>query len=291
VRFDLTSDGAATPLVRSLKVLFNAAAQPPPPPVLTLGTATALITFGQQATLTGNLSQAGAPLGSSTVSVSPAGTATTDAAGNYSLAVSPASTTTYTATFTGVATPPTVTVSVAPAVTLKARRKGTKAVFSGTLGPSQPGHPVEIQRLVSGAWKPFATTAATSTSGISLSKKIKTCGKYTFKAVVPADAGHVAGESLPVQVERHRVSLKITVRGRKATFTGSVAPKHRGKTVVIQRAKGARFVTFAKVKLSKRSTFKLKKKLAKGRYTFRASMGTDSCHYGGVSRLRPVRVR
>jgi predicted GH43/DUF377 family glycosyl hydrolase len=291
VRFDLTSDGAATPLVSSLKVLFNAAAQPPPPPVLTLGTATALITFGQQATLTGNLSQAGAPLGSSTVSVSPAGTATTDAAGNYSLAVSPASTTTYTATFTGVATPPTVTVSVAPAVTLKARRKGTKAVFSGTLGPSQPGHPVEIQRLVSGAWKPFATTAATSTSGISLSKKIKTCGKYTFKAVVPADAGHVAGESLPVQVARHRGSLKITVRGRKATFTGSVAPKHRGKTVVIQRAKGARFVTFAKVKLSKRSTFKLKKKLAKGRYTFRASMGTDSCHYGGVSRLRPVRVR
>jgi hypothetical protein len=164
-------------------------------------------------------------------------------------------------------------------------------VFSGTLGPSQPGHPIEIQRLVSGKWSTFAAIKATATSAISLSKKIKTCGKYTFKAVVPADAGHVAGESLPVQVERHRLSLKVALRGRKATFTGSVAPKHRGKTVVIQLAKGTRFVTFAKVKLSERSTFKLTKKLKKGRYTFRASMGTDRCHFGGLSKTRAVRVR
>lgn len=291
VRFDLTSDGGATPLVGSLKVLFNAAAQAPPPPVLTLATTVAQITFGQQATLTGNLSQSGAPLASSTVSVSPAGNATTDAAGNYSLVVSPASTTTYTATFPGVATPPSVTVSVAPAVKLKARRKGANAIFSGTLAPSQPGHPIEIQRLVAGAWKAFATTKATSTSGISLSKKIKVCGRYTFKAVVPADAGHVAGESLPVQVERHRLSLKVVVRGRKATFTGTVAPKHRGKIVVIQRAKGTRFVTFAKVRLSRTSAFKLAKTLKKGRYSFRASMGADGCHFGGVSRTRAVRVR
>ncbi len=241
--------------------------------------------------MTGNLSQNGAPLASSTVSVSPAGVATTDAAGNYRLAVSPASTTTYTATFPGVAAPPTVTIAVAPAVTLKAKRKGAKAVFTGTLGPSQPGHPIEIQRLVAGAWKPFATTTATSTSTISLSKTIKTCGKYTFKAVVPADAGHIAGETLPVQVERHRLSLKIKLRGRRVTFTGTVAPKHRGKTVVIQRAKGARFVTFAKVKLSKKSAFKLVKKLKKGRYSFRASMGSDSCHFGGLSKTRAVRVR
>jgi predicted GH43/DUF377 family glycosyl hydrolase len=289
VRFDLTSDGAATPLVRSLKVLYNAAAAPPP--ALTLATSTAQIIFGQSATLSGNLSQNGAPLASSSVTVSPAGAATTDTAGNYSLTVSPAQTTTYTATFSGGTTPPSVTVSVAPAVTLKARRKGAKAIFAGTLGPSQPGHPIEIQRLVAGAWKPFATTTATATSAISLSRKIKTCGKYTFKAVAPADATHVAGESLPVRVELHRVSLKVKLRGRKATLTGSVAPKHRGKVVVIQRAKGTRFVTFAKVKLSKRSTFKLVKKLKKGRYTFRASFGADSCHYAGLSKTRLLRVR
>jgi predicted GH43/DUF377 family glycosyl hydrolase len=290
VRFDLTSDGAATPLVRSLKVLFNAAAQPPPP-ALTLAASVAQITFGQQATLTGNLSQSGAPLSSATVSVAPAGDATTDAAGNYSLTVSPSATTTYTATSAGVTSPPSVTVAVAPAVTLKAVRKGSKAVFRGTLGPSQPGHPLQIQRLVAGAWKAFAGTTATSTSAISLSKKIKTCGKYTFKAVVPADATHVAGESLPVKVELHRLTLKIDLHGRKATFTGSVAPKHRGKTVLIQLAKGTRFVKFAKVKLSKRSTFKLVKKLKKGRYTFRASFGADRCHFGGVSKTRGVRVR
>jgi hypothetical protein len=108
---------------------------------------------------------------------------------------------------------------------------------------------------------------------------------------VPADATHVAGESLPVQVEAHRVTLKVALHGRKATFTGAVAPTHRGKTVVLQLAKGARFVTFAKVKLSKRSTFKLVKKLKKGRYTFRASFGADRCHFAGASKRRALRVR
>jgi predicted GH43/DUF377 family glycosyl hydrolase len=291
VRFDLTSDGSATPLVTSLKVLFNAAAQPPPPPVLTLAASVAQITFGQQATLSGNLSQSGAPLGSSSVSVAPAGSATTDAAGNYSLTVSPSQTTTYTATFGAATTPPAVTIAVAPAVTLKASRKGAKAVFKGTLGPSQPGHPIQIQRLVAGTWRSFATSTATAASAISLTKKIKACGKYTFKAVVPADATHVAGESLPVQVEPHRLTLKVALHGRRATFTGNVAPKHKGKTVVIQRLKGTRFVKFAKVKLSKRSTFRLAKKLKKGRYTFRASMGADSCHFAGLSRPRKVTVR
>jgi predicted GH43/DUF377 family glycosyl hydrolase len=291
VRLDLTSDGLATPLVTSLKVLFNAAAQPPPPPVLTLAASAPLITFGQQATLSGNLSQAATPLGASSVSVAPTGNATTDAAGNYSLIVSPSQTTTYTASFAGATAPPAVTISVAPAVTLKAKRKGKKAVFSGTLAPSQPGHPLEIQRLVAGAWKTFATTTATAGSTISLSKAVRACGKYTFKAVAPADGGHVAGESAPVQVEPHRLTLKLSLHGRKVTFTGAVSPKHKGKTVVIQLAKGTRFVTFAKVKLSKRSTFKLVKKLKKGRYSFRASMGADRCHFGGLSRTRALRVR
>jgi len=296
VRVDLTSDGAATPLLHSLKVLFNAGAPvtpppPPPPPLLSLATTVATITFGQQATLSGTLSQNGVPLGASTVSVAPAGSAATDATGKYSMVVSPQQTTTYTATFAGVATPPSVTISVAPAVKLNATRKGTKAIFKGLLGPTQPGHPVQILRLTAGAWKPFATTTATATSAISVTKPIKACGKYTFKAVVPADATHVAGESLPVQVEPHRLTLKIAMHGRTATFSGSVAPKHKGKTVVIQRAQGTRYVTFAKVKLSKRSTFKLSKTLKKGRYTFRASMATDSCHFAGLSKTRAITVK
>jgi hypothetical protein len=299
ITLDLTSDGSATPLVRSLKVLYNAGAKPAP--ALTLTTPTPVITFGQQATLIGSLSQAGTPLASQTVSLlqQPAGASafaplaspTTDAGGSYQMQVSPNVTTTYGAGYTGVSTNPTVSIAVRHLVSFKAVRKGSKGLFSGKLAPVEPRHPIQIMRLSSGAWVPFAATSTSSTSTFKLTKVIKTCQRYTFKAVAPADAQHQAGESAPLQVEHHRLTLNVAVRSWRATFTGKVAPTHPGKVVLIQVKNGIRFVTFAKVKLSKRSTFTLIKRLKRGRHTFRASLPTDRCHFGGVSRARAVSVK
>jgi predicted GH43/DUF377 family glycosyl hydrolase len=307
VRFDLASgDGAASPLVRSLKILFNALATPPPPPppppapILTLTTPTPIITYGQQVTLAGNLLQAGAPLAARAVTLtaapaSPVTGATTDAAGKYATVHSPSANTTYSATSAGVLAPPSVSVGVRHAVVLKATRRltktGAKVVLRGTLGPAQPGHPIVIERRSGSRWVKYLTTKATSTSTISASKAIKRCAKYTFRAVVPADATHLDNASEQAQVELHRVALKASVRGRKVTLTGSVAPKHGSGTVIVRRKSGTKFVTFAKVKISKRSTFRLVKTVKKGKYTFRADKGSDSCHYAGVSRERSVTVR
>lgn len=306
-RFDLTSDSpySATPLITSLKVLFNAAAQPPPPPppppVLTLAASVTSVNFGQSVTLSGNLSQSGSPLIGQPVTLQqqPAGTAapvalatpTTDGSGSYSQIATPSLNTTYSAGFSGATAPPAVTVTVHPLVTLKAVRTGKFGVFSGTVAPTLANEAIQIQQLKAGSWITFTTAKTDATSHFKISKALPKCGKFTFKAVDAAGTVHDVGESLPANVEAHRLLLKIGVKTRKATFSGRVAPFHKSGTVVIDRVVGKRLVKLAKVKLTKKSTFKLVKKLKKGKYVFVAVMGADKCHFAGSSPPRKLTVR
>jgi hypothetical protein len=307
-RFDLSSASpfSATPLITSLKVLFNAAAQPPPPPpppapLLTLATSATTVNFGQPATLSGNLSQAGAALAGQPVTVQqqPAGAAAfstvatpaTDTSGNYSSAVTPTVNTVYKATFTGVTSQPTVTVTVRPLVKLKAVRKGKSGVFTGSVAGGLVNETIQILQLKAGAFVPFATAKTDATSKFKVSKALKPCGKFTFKAVDPAGTTHDLGESLPAKVELHRLSLKLAVKARKVTFTGKVTPLHKSGTVVISRVVGKKLSKLGKAKLTKKSAFKLVKKLKKGKYVFVASMSADKCHFAGKSALKKVTVR
>ena len=60
---------------------------------------------------------------------------------------------------------------------------------------------------------------------------------------------------------KHLVTLSAVRKGAKTYFRGKVGPRHPKRLVVIQIRKGSRWVTFAKVKTTKRSTFLVVKTL------------------------------
>ena len=315
--FELTSASpfGGSPLVRSAKVSYftnvsqpppappPAPVPPPPPPapVLTLATTTPVVTFGKQATLTGNLSQAGAPLAGATVGLleqplaAPAFTplpgAATDASGNYTSLVTPQKKTVYKATFAGAASEPTVTVAVNHAVSLKVVRKRGIGTFTGKVGPNHTGKVVTIQQRKSGRWVSFKSAKTGSLSTFRTTAKLSMKAKYQFRARTLADAEHGEGFSPVVLVDKHKVSLSTKLSGKTITFAGKVSPAHPGKTVLLKQLKGTRFVTIAKIKLSRRSTYTLKRRFKAGTYKFRADMPADTRHFAGQSPVRTVTVK
>lgn len=273
----------------------------PPPLDVTLAANPPLVIFGQSTALSGKVTQAGAPVPNQAVSLfeQPFGTpafaaitgATTSATGDYSSAVTPQRNTTYRATVPTGSSEPTVAVQVAQKMTFRASRRGTRGSFSGTIQPTHPNREVVIQRKSGTGYANFKRVRTTSTSSFATTAKLKACQKYTFRVITAADDDHAAGQSADVLVERHRVSLKVSVRGRKVTFTGKVSPVHKSGSVVIRRIVGTRAAKFATAKLTRKSTFKLVKSVKKGRYVFRADKAADRCHFAGSSARRSARVR
>jgi hypothetical protein len=273
----------------------------PPPALLTLAATPSEVIFGQPVTLNGNLTQSGVPRAATTVDLlqqstgatafTSFGSATTDAAGNWSSVVTPLSNTTYQANSATVVAPPTAAVSVHQLITLKATRKLSTATFKGTIAPAHPNRPVVIQLKKGTSFVTFAKATTSTASTFSVKKKLKPCGKFQFRAVTTADADHLDGTSVVALVEQHRMSLTVKLKSLKATFSGKVTPLHRSGTVVISRVLGKKLVKLGKAKLMKKSTFKLKKKLKKGKYVFVATMGADKCHFAGKSAQKKLTVR
>jgi predicted GH43/DUF377 family glycosyl hydrolase len=220
VRFDLAStNGQASPLVESLKVDYTAVAPsaptPPPPsppaPVLTLVTPTPRIVYGKTGTVSGTLTQIGAGLAGQAVTVfaqprgAPApvavGTATTDAAGAWTLSVKPTKQTAYTAAATNAAAPAAVTMAVKHRLRLKVTLVGRQATFTGAIGPKHRRRAVTIQRKVSGSWRKIATVKTNRKATFRYVKRFAK-GRFRFRAVTPKDADHLAGRS---RVRRVRV--------------------------------------------------------------------------------------
>jgi predicted GH43/DUF377 family glycosyl hydrolase len=295
--FDLQSaDGQATPRVNSFKVLY---ATQPAPVVLTLAASAPSVVFGKPVVLTGTLTQGGGALAGQPVTISAQGTGdpafapvssvTTDTAGGFTATVVPTKATTYKATYAGAAEP-TVSVTVAHLVTLSVVRKGTKGTFRGRLGPSHPGRLVVIQVKSGSGWKTLAKLKASKSSTFSTVRKLKAHAKYQFRARTAADAQHLAGTSPIVYLDRMKVALALKLSGRKATFSGSVTPAHPGRVVTIQKLVGTSWVAIGRVKLSKRSTFRLVRTLAPGTYDLRAVTAADRDHWGGESRTRHLVV-
>ena len=208
IAFDLTSNGQATPLVNSLRVTYTTQ---PAPFTLTLVAAPLKVVFGKSVALTGVLSQGSTLLAGQSVGLfaQPAGTttftqfssATTDSAGAYAKSVKPAKTTTYKASYTGVAAEPTVTVRVAFRVTISVVRKGAKVLVRGKVAPSQRRKLVIIQIRIGKHWKTFARVRTTKRSTFSALRTLKR-GKYKFRAKKAADAQHLAGMSRTVSLRR-----------------------------------------------------------------------------------------
>jgi len=305
VAFGLASDGQATPVLTSFKLLYNSGAPVPPPPLpapaLTLSASAPTVVFGRQAALTGTLTRGGAPVPQQAVSLlsqevgasafAPLVSATTEAAGAYSSAVRPVKTTTYRASYAGMAAEPTVTVGVKHLVTLRVVRRGTRGTFTGMVGPRHPRRVVVNEKRASGRWVKFATLKTNSRSRYSTVKRLKRLAKYQFRARTAADTDHLAGVSKVALVDRQKASLTASVRARTVTLSGRVTPNHAGQPVVIKVKKGSSFVRFARMRLSRRSTFVLKRKLARGTYAFRADRPSDRDHFPAKSPVRIVAIR
>ena len=215
VELDLASaDGQATPRVNSFKVLYATATAPPPPPLpiaLTLAASPLRVVFGKRITLSGTLTQGAAALGGQSVALfakgagnpayTPLPPATTDTAGAFTSFVKPSKNTTYKASFTGAASEPTVAVSVAYRVTLRAVRKGSKRLFRGKVAPARRRGPLVLQVKTRSGWKRFAKVKLSKKSTFAITRKLAAHKKYRFRATTPKDARHAAGVSRVVSVK------------------------------------------------------------------------------------------
>ena len=259
-----------------------------------------MIVFGQAATLSGTLSQAGAPMAGQSVALlgqeasasafSPLASATTDGAGAYTSVVRPAKLTTYKASYRCGRRAERFGGGEAPGHIAGAQARYSRNLH-GERGPAAFGpshsHPEAQQRALG------EVRDAQDQQQIQLqhSEAAQAPRKYQFRARTAADADHLAGVSKVALVDAQRVTLSASVKGRTVTLSGRVAPSHPGQAVVIKVQKGGSFVRFAKLKLSRRSTFVLKRRLARGTYAFRADRPGDRDHFPGKSPVRTVSVR
>ena len=165
-------------------------------------------------------------------------------------------------------------------------------MFKGKVAPAHPGTAVTIQVRRGTSWTRYAKVRTSATSTFLLRRRgLRPRAKYRFRAVLAADAEHLAGTSAEAYVDRMKVALTVTVKARRATFTGVVSPRHSRLPVTIKVLRAGRLVTFARTRLSRTSRFRLVKRLAPGAYVFQAVTGDDRDHFGGLSAKRSVVVR
>jgi len=181
----------------------------PAPGTLTIAADHANVKFGAGVNLTGKLT--GANLSGRTVRVQDdvyplssfnnTGSATTNATGDWSLAVKPTANTRYKANV-GKTDSPAVDVMVRPAITLRLSdrtpKRGQRVRFSGKLCPEHDTTVIELQRKTSSGWKKVASPVLADIPGgtcskYSVSKRVRRSGSY--RAHFNADADHAAGNS------------------------------------------------------------------------------------------------
>jgi len=181
----------------------------PAPSTLTIAASDTSVKFGAGATLSGKLGGSNVsgrsirvqedvyPLSSFTNT----GSATTNATGDWSLAVKPTANTRYRANV-GKTNSPTVDVFVRPAITLKLSdrtpKRGQRVRFAGRLCPEHDSVAIELQRKTSSGWKKVASPVladvpGTTCSKYSVRKRVRRSGSY--RAHFNADADHAAGNS------------------------------------------------------------------------------------------------
>jgi len=186
----------------------GSAQKPPKPGATSLKASAQQVTFSQPIALSGKVK--GAKQGVTvtierravnSTTYGPAGTATTDANGDFSFADRPAKSSVYKAT-AGTAASPEVAVAVAPLVGLKVGdstpRKGQRVRFKGTVRPQHDGTRVAIQRKrADGSWvtvrSPLLRDAGSSYSRYSKRIRIRRSG--TYRTVIGAHADHAEGVS------------------------------------------------------------------------------------------------
>jgi hypothetical protein len=200
---------AALVALSAMAITSAGEAAKPAPGTLTIAADHANVKFGAGVTLSGKLS--GSNVSGRSVRVEQdvyplnaftnAGSATTNATGDWSLAVKPTANTRYRAS-AGKVDSPTVDVLVRPAITLRLSdrtpKRGQRVRFSGRLCPEHDAVAIELQRKTSSGWKKVASPVLADIPGgtcskYSVRKRVRRNGSY--RAHFNADADHAAGNS------------------------------------------------------------------------------------------------
>jgi hypothetical protein len=190
-------------------IVVPADAAKPTPGALTITADRAIVKFGGSVTLSGKLTGSNVsgrnvrveqdpfPLGS----FDTAGSATTNAAGDWSLVVKPTATTRYRAG-SGKTDSPTVDVAVRPSVTLKLSdrtpKRGRKVRFSGQVCPEHDTVAILLQRRGKSGWKTLASPVLADVPGSTCSsyaRRLRVRRDGAYRARFPGDADHAAGNS------------------------------------------------------------------------------------------------
>jgi hypothetical protein len=196
-------------------------------------------------------------------------------------------------------TPTTTTkppAATATTVTIAGGKKvvsGTGAALSGVLktsaGAAVSGKSVTVQSRPVGAtsWTTAATVTTTSTGGWSAT--VKPTENREFRAVFAAATPYTASSSgtttvLVAPKITRKLSATTVKKGAKVTFTGTVSPAHKGKTVALQRLQSGTWVTKKSATTSTTSTYKLVWKTDSTKdFRWRVYMAKDAQHVAGAS--------
>jgi len=174
---------------------------------------------------------------------------------------------------------PAITFAVAP----KTIVYGRSAVLSGYVtrgGAPVVGEAVSLanQPVGSAVFIPMAPVSTDATGNFHVDIKPEK------RTVYKAGYGGLTPEPTVTVLVKHKIGLKGRRAGGKVYLTGAVGPRHPRRVIVIQKKSGARWVTFARVRTSKRSTFKVVKKAPAKKTRFRARIGADKEHLANLSR-------
>jgi hypothetical protein len=206
----------ATAALAALLVSTTAQGAKPDPRTLTIGATPTTLKFGGSVALAGKLTgsnNAGRPV---TVEQDPApfdtfanaGSATTNATGDWSLVLKPTANTRYQAR-SGNADSKAVDVAVRPAISLKLSdrtpSRGQRVRFSGTLCPEHDGVAIALQRRTASGWRTVASPVLKDVPGATCSsyaRRLRVRRDSAYRTRFLGDADHVAGNS---RVHRARV--------------------------------------------------------------------------------------
>jgi hypothetical protein len=189
----------------------------PPAKNITIGASAGTVKYGGTVTLSGKLTGPNNGGRSVTIEQDPfpidaftnAGTATTNATGDWSSLQKPTANTRYRAR-SGNADSKTVDVMVRPAIRLRVSDRtpaaGTRVRFYGRLCPQHDGVAIALQRRSGKQWRtvrqPVLKDIAGSTCS-SYSKRLRVRRDGVYRARFLGDADHVAGNSRTRRLDVH----------------------------------------------------------------------------------------
>jgi predicted GH43/DUF377 family glycosyl hydrolase len=180
-----------------------------------------------------------------------------------------------------------------PALTLVA--SPLKVVFGGSVklsgllsqgGAALSGKPVSL------AAEPFgiSTFKSVASAVTDSSGAYSTTTKPIKQTVYQASAAGAATPPTVIVKVAQRIKLLVRRSAVRVYLQGSLAPKKRRQTIVIQVRVGKRWHKLARIRTSKRSTFKLVRALKPGHpYKFRATTAAYPGLLGGTSRIVTLR--